>query len=143
MASAPSQILDSIVGALRDADVFKTVALEDDSAGDAPRAVVAFDGYELLSPDDAVDRQWGRLRATVAVYTLGTAPAETAARAAELCEAAMAAVAEDPFRGGLCGDLPVGKATEVGRCQVIRTLKRPEAGMVFDLRCHFETENDE
>jgi hypothetical protein len=140
MASVPSQILDSIVQALRDAEAFRVVSLEDASITDAPRAVVAFDGYELLSPDDSADRSWGRLRASVSVYTLGVSPAATAARATELCQAAMAAIAADPFRGGLCCDLPVGKATELGRCQVIRTLKRPEAGMSFDLRCHFETE---
>jgi hypothetical protein len=50
----------------------------------------------------------------------------------------MAALLEDPFRGERCQDLPIGRATELGRSELVRGLKRPEVEMAFVVRCHFE-----
>ena len=62
--------------------------------------------------------------------------------AAEILEAfvedAMATLLEDPFRGERCQDLPIGQATELGRSELVRGLKRPEVEMTFVVRCHFE-----
>jgi len=57
---------------------------------------------------------------------------------AALCDVASAALLADPYRGGRCRNLPVGRATEVGRWQLSRTVKRPNVEMSFDVRCHFE-----
>ena len=140
MSSPPTEILDDLVETLRGTGLFRVVSLEDDASGEIPRAVVALDGYEFLTPDDSAGKAWGRLSAGVSVRTRGLSAAETVKRAGDLCDLAMAALAQDAFRGGLCGDLPIGKATELGRARPIAGLRRPEAGMVFDVRCHFETE---
>lgn len=140
MTSLPNEIVQDMVQTLRTAGSFGEVCSEDNSSSQVPRTVVLLDSYELLAPDDSAGGLWGRLRATVSVRTRGVSASQAADRAADLCNMAMDALAVDPYRGGLCSDLPVGRATELGRAQPIRGLRRPEAGMTFDVRCHFETE---
>lgn len=140
MATIVSEILQDLAGALRTAGKFRLVTLgESGSAVDVPRAAVIYEGQESLQPDDSAGLVWIRLSASVALHTRSDSRSEAAIRINQLCEDAMAALLVDRYRGARCHDLPVGKATEVGRAKVLGGLKRPEVALTFDVRCHFET----
>lgn len=139
MSSVASEILADLVQALRGTGKFRHVTLgEAGSAAEVPRASVLHEGQDSFQPDDAVGVQWYRLRATVSVHTRSTDASEAVTRANELYEEATQALLQDPFRSGHCQDLPIGRATEIGRSQLVRDLKRPEVEMAFDVRCHFQ-----
>jgi len=141
MASEVAEILDDLVDALRATGKFSLVTLgEAGSATNVPRCSVIYESTESFLPDDSATARWGRLRATVSIRTRSVDVVQGVKRAAELSEQAMDSLLVDPFRGGRCRDLPVGRATEIARCRLSRGLKRPEIEMTFDIRCHFETE---
>jgi hypothetical protein len=132
-------VLDSILQALRSSGAFAlVVAGEPADEASVPRAHVVQQGQDSFPPDDAPGGRWLRLRYRVQVRTRAGSAPEGAARASELAESAVAALLADPHRGGLCADLPVGRATEIGRLEPLAQLRRPEAGAAFDLRCHRE-----
>ena len=139
MASTAQTVRDSLVQSLRSAGVFALVAPgEAPDAAAVPRAHVLYQGRETFRPDDAPTGEWLRLRYRVQVRTRAGSAAEGVARASELAESAVAALLTDPHRGGVCANLPVGRATEIGRLEVLTQLRRPEAGVAFDVRCHVE-----
>lgn len=139
MASPAMGILDDILQALRACGAFVTVVVGGSlSDCDVPRACLLYDGCEPLASDDDASARWGRLRLTVVVRTRSLDVIAGVRRADSLCHAAADALLADPYRGGRCEDLPAGRATEVGRWQLSRTVKRPEIEMSFDVRCHFQ-----
>ena len=143
MASVVTEILQDLLEALRATGKFRLVSLgEAPSATDVPRASVLYEGQESLQPDDSASATWHQLRISVSVHTRSTEAAEAITRSNELCEEAMGALLQDPYRGNRCRDLPVGRATEIGRSQLVRGLKRPEVEVTFDVRCHLETEGE-
>ncbi len=141
MASVTMEILEDIAAAIRSDGSFSLVTLgESPSATDTPRAAVTFDGQESFQPDDSATSRWGRLRASVTVRVRSVDQDNETARADELCQAAIDAILNDPYRGGRCEDLPIGQATEIGRVEAGRQLRRPEIERTFSVRCHFETQ---
>ena len=141
MASVVSEILSDMVETLRSTEDFRLVTLgEVASATQVPRAAVVYEGQESLPPDDSSSTSWVRLRASISVHTRSEKGSESITRANELCEKAAEALLVDPYRGTRCHDLPIGKATEIGRSKLTGGVRRPEVEMTFDLRCHFETQ---
>ena len=140
MASAASEILQDLVDTLRSAGLFEQVTLGGDSSTAVPRATVLFDGLDVLNGDDAGNSQWFRLRARVKVHTRAGDSREAVTRAADLFAAAQDALLSDPYRSQRCCDLPVGRATEIGRVDSAHAVKKPEIEVVFSVRCHFEIE---
>jgi len=141
MACEAAEILDDLVDALRATGEFSSVTLgESGSATDVPRCSVIYEGTESFLPDDSPAARWVRLRAIVSIHARSIDSARGLRRADELSEQAMNSLLVDPFRGGRCRDLPIGRATEIGRCRLSRRPKRPEVEMTFDIRCHFETQ---
>ena len=141
MTQTASQILADLVRALRETGAFGLVTLgQAASATETPRAAVICEGQDRLTPDDAAGSTWTRVRASVSIRARSSDSTQATNRILALCEQAAAAMLDDPHRGGLCHDLPVGKATEIGQGQLDRDLRRPEAGATLDVRCHFETE---
>ena len=139
MPSSAAEILETFVETLRASGKFRLVMLGDaPSNSDVPRASILYEGQESFQPDDHATTRWVRLRASISIRTRSTDTAEATTRVNELCEDAMATLLEDPFRGERCQDLPIGRATELGRSELVRGLKRPEVEMTFVVRCHFE-----
>jgi hypothetical protein len=134
-----ADVLQDLLQTLRGTGLFALVSLGDaGTASVVPRASVWYDGQEVFPSDDDVANRWVRLRARVTVHTRSENASEAILRAADLSEAAGEAILSDPYRGKRCLDLPIGRATEVGRSEMSFASKRPEAEMSFTVRCHFE-----
>ena len=141
MAANAAEILQDIVNALRGTGVFEIVSLGDSGSSTVtPRASVLFDTEEFFQPDDVHSMRWIRLCARVRLRLRSANSAEGIARATDLCVAAAEAILEDPYRGQRCQHLPVGRATEVARCEINPSLRRPEIEVILAVRCHFETQ---
>jgi len=141
MTQTASQILADMVLVLRETGAFALVTLgQSASATETPRAAVICEGQDKLTPDDTSGNTWTRLRASIRIRTRSSDATEATNRILGLCEQAATALLDDPHRGGLCHDLPIGKATAIGQGQLDHDLRRPEAGATLDVRCHFETE---
>lgn len=141
MTTPAVDILNDIVSTLQAAGAFNQVTLgESNSSTEVPRASVVCDGLDALSPDDSAGGRWYRLRATIVIRTRSLDRSQAVARINTLAQAAIDALLADAHRGGLCQDLPVGPATEIGPARPTRGLKRPEAEITIDIRCHFEQE---
>lgn len=137
-AGVQETVRDSIVQALRATGDFALVtAGERGDEAAVPRAHVLYQGRDEFAPDDAADTRWLRLRFRVRIHTLAD-DAAGEARLSELAESAVAAIRNDAYRGGVCADLPLGRATEANRLEVLTQLRRPEAGIAFEVRCHVE-----
>ena len=138
-----ADILNDLLTTLRSAGSFRQVTIGEDGAHtDVPRCAVIYDDHELFGPDDSATSNWVRLRATIRVRTRSVDVVEGIQRVHTLCQQAADSLLADPFRAQSCANLPIGRATEVGRFQLARGLKRPEVEMFFDLRCHFELQED-
>ena len=138
MASTASDILADLAETLRSSGIFAQVTVGQGGSSTAvPRASVLLEGAEDFTPDDAHDQRWVRLRSRVAIRTRNQDSAAGVARANDLCASAAAALMADPHRGGRCQVLPIGRATEVGRCDLSVSLHRPEVEMSFGVRNHY------
>ncbi|RPI60333.1 MAG: hypothetical protein EHM48_07410 [Planctomycetaceae bacterium] len=133
-----SAIIQNVVATLRQANIFKEVAFAGDGNDSAvPRATLTCEGQDIATPDDRHDARWVCLKLRVTVRTRSQDGKEAVARAADLCDQAIAALTADPYRGGQCCDLPTGRATEIDRVQTAE-LRRPDVQMAFVVRCNFE-----
>jgi len=136
-----ADILNDIVSTLRATGQFDQVALgKSDTASVVPRVCVTHEGEESFRPDDASSSQWGRLQARITVHTRSDDTHEATLRAVDLSNAAAQALLVDPYRDQRCQDLPIGMATEIGRCELSKIVRRPEVEATFYVRCHFESE---
>lgn len=141
MSSAATAILDDIVATLRAAAPAASVSLGAVPAGaEVPRLAVVLEQVESFNPDDSAAGRWHRLIARVIVRARCESQPAGLARVAELCETAAESLLTDPGRSGLCCDLPIGRATEVGRTESSATVRHPDYEMGFLVRCHFESE---
>ena len=139
MTTEASQILEDPTESLRSTNVFRRVTLgEAPAATETPRADVICDGQEAFQPDDSAAGRWMRLRASIVIHMRSSDSREAIERFDELCRTAVDAIVTDPYRNQLCGDLPIGRATEVGRIEPVRGLKRPHLEATISVRCHFE-----
>jgi hypothetical protein len=141
VAAPATEILQDLASVLRDSDLFALVTLGPaGSASEVPRAAVILEGQDFFQADDSASSLWVRLRVRIAIHLRGDDPAEGIARAGQLCASAVEAILADPYRAGRCRDLPIGRATEIGRTELTPGLKRPEAEVNLAVRCHFEIE---
>lgn len=132
-------ILQDLVATLRSTGAFAAVCLgESHQESAVPRACVVYEGQEWLPCDDEPAARWLRVRVRVTVHTRDENSGAATLRGAELCGAAAEALLVDPYRGGRCCDLPIGRATEIGQAEPRTGLKRPEVEMTFSVRCHAE-----
>ncbi len=138
MASTASDILVDLADTLRATGQFAQVIIGADGSSTAvPRANVLHESTEDFPPDDRHDERWVRVRSRVAIRTRSQDTATAVTRVNDLCVAAAAALMTDPHRGGRCQVLPIGRATEVGRCDLATSLRRPEVEMSFSIRNHY------
>lgn len=137
-----NQILQDLVSVLRACGHFATVTLGTVGDTAAPRAAVHYEGQDFFSADDRPAARYVRLRCRVTIHTRCSHAGEQAARELDLSAAACEALLVDPYRGNLCRDLPIGKATEIGRIESAPT-NRPEVETSFAVRCHFEIPESE
>ena len=141
MSSVAIGIIEDIVEVLRATDKFRLVTVGDaGSETDIPRASVIYEGQESFLSDDSSSVRWVRLCISVNIHTRSLETTEAVTRVDELCKDAINALEQDPYRGQRCWDLPIGRATEVSRNQLVRGIKRPEAEMTLEIRCHLEVE---
>ena len=135
--STASNILNHIVATLRDACEFAEVsqAAPDATRTAMPRADVIFDGLERRALDDAPDAAW-RLAAVVRISVRNERNDDATRRALDLADQAGRALPADRFRGGLCEDIPGGRATVVAEVSPAKT-SRPEAEVRLTVHCHF------
>lgn len=112
----PSAIVQDLVRCLRESGLFAEVTAGGCALQTSlPRAELLGESQEFFRPDDSAGGQWIRLRVRLLVRTRCSRQADTRNRPAELMQAAIAAIMADPYRGGLCQDLPVGLASELER----------------------------
>ena len=143
MASTATDILQDLASALRATGQFAQVTIgQGGSSSAVPRADVLFEGTEDFPADDHPDQRWVRLRSRIAIRTRNQDTAAGIARANDLCVSAAAALMVDPHRGGSCQVLPIGRATEVGRCDLAASLRRPEIEMSFGVRNHYVAQEE-
>jgi hypothetical protein len=150
MASLDTDILNDLTAALRASGVFARVELGGRRGETAvPRASVLFERRESFPSEDWPTSRWIRLQVRVLLHTRSESAAEGAGRVADLAAAASDALLADPYRGGRCGDLPIGRATEV---QLVRQAKderyperatsldvrSPERELCLTVRCHYD-----
>ena len=135
--TAASEIIRDLVSALRASGHFAVVTLGGSADTAAPRAAVHYEGQDFFPADDHPANRYARLRCRVTLHTRSSQAAEQTHRELDLSAAAAEALLADPYRGGRCCDLPIGKATEIGRAEP-GTASRPEVETSFPVRCHFE-----
>jgi hypothetical protein len=140
MPATVGLVIADVVAALRRCGRFELVTAAPTDSSQTPLAAVLLEGTSLPACDDRPDAAWLRVELRVVVRAAGGDPAAAIVRAAELCDAAAAAIMADPYRGGLCRDLPCGRATEVGAAELSHTAPRPQAQMSMAIRCHAELE---
>lgn len=133
-----SAILNDIVQSLRQCSRFSAVSLGLSPEMALPRATVKIEGFEVVEADDSATARWGKLTATISINVRDEAAGKAATRAVQLAEAATAALLADPFRSGLCKDLPIGRATEVGIARLTPLVRQPDSEISITIRCHFE-----
>lgn len=139
MSSATTNILNNITQTLRSSNLLQSVTTGHRGSETAvPRATVVCEREEALTPDDSASTQWGRLRIAVKIHTRCGTSSDAAERLADLVASVIETLLADPYRSGLCSDLPVGRATEIDGCRIATDLKRPEIEAAIDIRCHFE-----
>jgi len=138
--SIASNLLNHLVATLRDMNVFAEVSLAapDATRTPTPRADVTFDGLERMAIDDTPETAW-RLAAVVRITVRDERNDNAVLRAMNLAEQAVAALLADRFRGGLCQDLPRGRATVVTETKPA-TAHRPEAEVRLLVHCHYLSE---
>jgi hypothetical protein len=135
-----NDVLNNVLTTLRDSGLFSAVVFgEDHSRVDMPRAAVRFRSLESHLPDDTAAGRWIRLTLQLSVRTRRGADGSEA-RLGELVAAARGALLADVTRGGICSDLPIGAATDLGTVSPEAGLHGPVVGRVSELTCHYETE---
>ncbi|MFA6133385.1 MAG: hypothetical protein WC869_05135 [Phycisphaerae bacterium] len=144
MSSLPEEILGDIVSALRSSGQFSLVTLGPArEATTIPRAAVCLEGLDFFPADDERTAQWARLRVRVVLHTRSQSPTRSNEREIEICQAAATAILADPYRGGRCADLPIGRSSEAGRFDPApATPKGNEVEASFTLRCHFVAQEE-
>ncbi|MBN1941814.1 MAG: hypothetical protein JW849_00810 [Phycisphaerae bacterium] len=150
MASLDTDILNDLTAALRTSGAFAHVELGGRRAeAVVPRASVLFERSDTFPSEPWPTSRWVRLQARVLLRTRSESPAQGQGRLCDLAAAACDAILADPYRGGRCVDLPVGRATEV---QIIRRprderyperattldVRSPEQELCLTVRCHYE-----
>lgn len=150
MASLDTDILNDLTAALRASGALMRVELAGRRSDTAiPRASVLFERRESFPSEPWPTSRWIRLQVRVLLHTRSESPSEGQMRLSDLAAAACDALLADPYRGGRCGDLPIGRATEV---QLVRhakderyperatslSVRSPERELCLTVRCHYE-----
>ena len=137
MAAKTSQVLQDIVGTLRQSGHFASVSLGVSGDTTLPRAEVLHESLVCFSGDDTVSL-WRRLVAAIVVHVRDDVAETAISRASDLADQAATSLLADPFRKGLCQDLPIGRATEIQPSHMVSGVRRPDLQIRLDVRCHFE-----
>lgn len=140
MAETAGEILQDIVETIRGSGEFAMVTLGQAAAATSvPRAEVICEGQDFSPADDSPSGQFARLRIRVTVHTRVDSPAKAVTRGLELCQTTAEALLADPYRNERCRDLPIGKATEIGRFETVSG-SSGVVEMAFTVRCHFSSQ---
>jgi hypothetical protein len=137
MAAKASHILQNLVQTLQTVKDFASVTLGASGDTTLPAAWVLHESLAYHASDDSTAR-WGRLSASIVIHTRDDAAAQALQRATDLADLAATCLLADRFRGQLCQDLPIGKATEIGPSHLASGVRRPDIQIRLDVRCHFE-----
>jgi hypothetical protein len=141
MPNTAGEILVDIRDTLRSAGLFSTVSIGADAdAAAAPRAEIAFIGLDESLADDVPRGRQSKLRARVAIHAKPGSSGDVLDRLLDLAGQAGEALLTDRFRGNRCRDLPVGRATEIGRVSPEPGVKPPAQAVGFDVYCHYLTQ---
>ena len=133
------EILDDIRQTLQASGQFQSVSIGPDAiSGRLPRAELLLNSCAPGPADDRADATWWVLKADVVVHVQASGQGGALERALQLADAAQAALRVDGYRGGLCLDLPIGRATELGPVRPEPAVKSPYLALSFEIRCHFE-----
>lgn len=141
MTAKGTEILQDITETLRASGVFETVSLGEDAGSDAlPRASVTLESFQTFACDDGGAESWVRLCVSIRMRVRAGDYSTAVSRLTDLAAEATEALMEDPYRGQRCLDLPVGRATEIGRLELTAGLRRPDLEGSVAARCHFEAQ---
>jgi hypothetical protein len=141
MASMVSRILTDLGDTIRASGLCRQVTMGGDGASSiVPRARVALVGVDYVPSDDDAFARWGRVRAEVHLRWRGSDAGAGQDTLVALAEGITTALMVDTYRGGLCCDVPLGRATEITQSQVGGGLRRPDMAIVLAVRCCFVQE---
>ncbi len=141
MTAIGTEILQDLVSTARSTDVFSLVVLGDAGNSTASlRACIHLESQEAFQCDDSPSTTWVRLNVRIRIHARHSAAGQGVARVMDVCSILAGAILNDPYRGGRCRDLPLGRASEILRCEVDSSIRRPEIEAVLHVRCHFESE---
>ncbi|MBN1554232.1 MAG: hypothetical protein JXA11_05770 [Phycisphaerae bacterium] len=150
MSSLDTDILNDLTAALRTSGALASVELGGRRGESVvPRASVLLERRDSFPSESWPSSRWIRLQVRVLLRTRSESPAEGITRLTDLTATACDALLVDPYRGGRCCDLPVGRATEV---QIVRhakderyperatslSVRSPEREICLVVRCHYE-----
>lgn len=131
-------ILLDMLQALRSCAQFEDVTIGRPVASTAlPRAALIFDSQETFAADDSATHNWARLQTRIVITARHESMTDLTGRGLQLVEAAASAILGDPYRGGLCQDLPIGKATQINRQECLKDAG-PHMEFALTVLCHFE-----
>ncbi|MCD4823589.1 MAG: hypothetical protein K8S55_03210 [Phycisphaerae bacterium] len=138
MTSVANDILNDLAETLRSTGELAMVSIGPMGSNSAvPSAEVLFEGRQIFPADDTGDTQWVRLEAEILVRTRAATAMEGITRTVDLSETLADALMEDPYRDGLCGDLPIGLATEI-KSTLPDDVRAPAAEIRLAVKCHYE-----
>lgn len=139
MNSAAGQILEYLRDQLRGLDGLAAVTIgADASSSQYPRAELVLTHLDERPADDRPAGRWFSLRAEMRVLARGQSPQEGLDRCLELAGAAQELLLADPFCGGLCQDLPTGRAMSFGAIRPLGEYRPPISAVGVEVRCNFE-----
>jgi hypothetical protein len=145
MISHATDIMNDLLQCLRDSQLFAEVSIGHSGMQTAvPRATILHEGEEFFRADDSATSRQVRLSLRLIVHTRPGHAADTLTRADELMHSAIAAILIDPYRAGLCQDLPIGQACEIeniDQANASDKKSRPEFELAANLRFHYESPN--
>ena len=144
-ASSPSmQILDHVTQTLRAAGIFAEVRQGDEAldGAAATRAGVTLESVAALpAGHDYTAPTANRVTIAVTIHARHDKIDQAILRAGDLAAAATSALLADPYRGGLCHDLPAGRATVVLDTRPGDKAPSGQAQVRMVVQCHFQADD--
>jgi len=141
VTSTEAAILTDLCETVRATGAFAAVTIGPDAdSARWPRAEILFESLRRIPAEDRADAFWCALTARVRISLRLASGSADPQRALDLAETVGQALLVDRFRGQRCRDLPIGRATELGPTQLKTDLKQPYLAASFEVRCHFESQ---
>jgi hypothetical protein len=134
-------LLTNILSVLRGVADLRAVSLAGEpTSRHVPRASVALLSRETFPPDDSATGVWHRTTLRIVIVNNAGRTDAGLARLSKLAETVVQALLCDPHRGGICSDLPIGRATEIECFETFGVDEPGRVAVTLIIRTHSESE---